>query len=161
MYRKTDDPDDPRHAEKTALGLLARREHSRYELLAKLRQRGFERACIEDVLDRLIEQGWQSDARYAESYLRMRVDRGYGLAAIEAELRQRGVEAPLIWRAVAEAEVDWVSCARKQVYRHFNRSPENAAEQLRRYRHLMNRGFAPEEARAVSAWWPDDPDAAV
>lgn len=157
MFRKTGEPDDQRQAEKIALGLLARREHSRLELQTKLRQRGFERSCIDPVLDRLVEQGWQSDVRYAESYLRMRVDRGYGLAAIEAELRQRGVDPSLIHRSVAAAEVDWLACAQRQVRRHFQIPPEDAAEKLRRYRHLLNRGFSPDEARSASAAWAEDP----
>lgn len=158
MFRQTGDPDDYRQAEKIAVGLLARREHSRLELQTKLRRRGFERACVDGVLDRLAEQGWQSDARYAESYVRMRVDRGYGLAAIESVLRQRGVDAPLVRQALASLDIDWFFCAQQQIRRHFNRPPDDAAEKLRRYRHLVNRGFAPDEARAASAAWPEDPD---
>ncbi|HUX82625.1 MAG TPA: regulatory protein RecX [Halothiobacillus sp.] len=153
MQRKTASPDDESQAEKIALGLLTRREHSRYELRTKLRQRGFAHEIIEVVLDRLAKQGWQSDPRYAESYVRMRIARGYGEAAIQAELRQRGVDSPLAHQTLRDADVDWLECAQQQIRRHFNMPPEDAAEKLRRYRHLCNRGFTPEQARIASAGW--------
>ncbi|WP_322627935.1 regulatory protein RecX [Halothiobacillus sp.] len=155
MQSKTASPDDATQAEKIALGLLTRREHSRYELQTKLRQRGFVREVIGVVLDRLAEQGWQSDVRYAESYVRMRIARGYGEAAIQAELRQRGVDSPLAHQTLCDADVDWLECAQQQIRRHFNFPPEDAAEKLRRYRHLCNRGFTPEQARIASARWPE------
>lgn len=155
MFRKTAAPDDATQAEKIALGLLTRREHSQHELRRKLRQRGFLGEVIDLVLDRLMTQGWQSDSRYAESYVRMRIARGYGATAIEAELRQRGVSSLLVFQALENAEVDWLTSAQQQIRRHFNAPPADAAEKLRRYRHLMNRGFAPELARPASVWWPD------
>ncbi len=149
--------DHPAAAEKIALGLLTRREHSAFELKQKLSLRGFSADVIDDVIHRLFEQGWQSDARYARAYLRMRVARGYGLMAIRAELRQRGVESACVATVIAEAEIDWLACATRQVARHYQQPANDRAALLHRYRHLLNRGFSPEQARVASAFWPDEP----
>ena len=61
-------PRDHRHI---AMDLLARREHSRRELISKLKVRGFEGEEVEAYLDRLAEKGLQSDHKFAESYIRM------------------------------------------------------------------------------------------
>jgi len=147
---------DALDCEKAAIRLLARREHSRRELWHKLNQRGFDSEIIDTVLDRLREEDWQSDDRYAESYVRARVERGYGPDRIAAELRQRGVDEHRAARAVADAEVDWSALARRQLYRHFSRPPADFDERVKRYRHLVNRGFAPELARSLDSWWPRD-----
>lgn len=151
-----EDQSDAAKIEKVALGLLTRREHSAFELRRKLAQRGFDAVVIDQVLSRLTEQGWQSDARYAEAYVRMRIERGYGLQSIRAELGQRGVASALIQSVLDEAEVDWLACARKQIQRHYHKPPDGYDEQLRRYRHLLSRGFSPEQARKASSQWHDD-----
>ncbi|MGC8697678.1 MAG: regulatory protein RecX [Halothiobacillus sp.] len=148
--------DTPAAAEKIALGLLTRREHSAFELKQKLALRGFSVDVIEVVIERLAEQGWQSEARYAGAYLRMRVARGYGLIAIRAELRQRGIAPDYIAAALTEADIDWLSCAQRQVVRHYQHPADGHAALLQRYRHLINRGFTPEQARQASAYWPDE-----
>ncbi|MHB9020917.1 MAG: regulatory protein RecX [Halothiobacillus sp.] len=156
MRALTTRSDTPAAAEKIAIGLLTRREHSAFELQQKLKLRGFAAEIIGAVIERLAAQGWQSDARYAEAYVRMRVARGYGLAAIRAELRQRGVAADCVSAALAEANVDWLDCAQQQVARYYQQPPEDRDALLRRYRHLLNRGFSPEQARQASAFWPDE-----
>lgn len=149
--------DLPAAAEKIALGLLTRREHSAFELKQKLSLRGFSADVIDEVIERLALQGWQSDDRYAGAYLRMRVARGYGLMAIRAELRQRGVASACVAAVIAEADIDWLACAKSQVARHYQHPTQDPAALLHRYRHLLNRGFSPEQARTASAFWPDEP----
>lgn len=154
-----EDKADAAKIEKVAVGLLARREHSAFELQRKLAQRGFDSHAVDEVIGQLAEQGWQSDARYAEAYVRMRVERGYGLQLIQAELGERGVARTLIQSVLDEAEIDWLSCARKQIHRHYHHAPEGYDDQLRRYRHLLSRGFSPEQSRTASAQWDDEASA--
>jgi regulatory protein len=148
-----EDKTDAAKIEKVAVGLLARREHSAFELQRKLSQRGFDSLVIDDVISRLAEQGWQSDARYAEAYVRMRVERGYGLQSIRAELGQRGVARAVIQTVLEEADVDWLACAKRQIHRHYHAAPDGHDDQLRRYRHLLSRGFTPEQSRIASGHW--------
>ena len=64
---------------RAALGLLARREHSRTELLRKLLRRFPEKlALIKEELGALSEEGLQSDRRLAEVYVRSRAAQGRG-----------------------------------------------------------------------------------
>jgi regulatory protein len=54
-----------------------RREHSRVELHRKLAHKGFPTDLIEDELTRLVEERFQDDDRFAESYIRYRAGSGY------------------------------------------------------------------------------------
>ena len=74
-----------------AMDLLARREHSVIELKRKLQRRFGDECAIDDQVARLAEEGLQSDARFAESFLCQRSGSGYGPARLKAELRERGL----------------------------------------------------------------------
>ena len=58
--------------------LLSMREHSRLELCNKLKVKSFAQDEIQEVLDGLVNEGWQSDQRFAESFIRQRIHKGYG-----------------------------------------------------------------------------------
>jgi regulatory protein len=66
-----------------ALRLLARRDHAIGELARKLRERGFGTDEIKPVLVEFEREGWLSDARFAEVFVRSRIDRGQGPCAFE------------------------------------------------------------------------------
>src|SRR5688572_10908200 len=68
-----------------ALGFLVRREHSRKELTRKLNSRGLDATEAAAAVERLAGQGWQDDARFAESLVRSRAGNGYGPIRIRAE----------------------------------------------------------------------------
>ena len=77
---------------RTAMDLLARREHGRVELTRKLRQRGALPEMIDTALDRLTEEGLLSESRYLESFVSYRARSGYGPLRIREELSQRGLQ---------------------------------------------------------------------
>ena len=56
-----------------ALYYLSMREHCRKELETKLRTKGYNAGEIEAALDRLEEENFLSDARYAEVFIRSRL----------------------------------------------------------------------------------------
>lgn len=141
--------------EKRAVGLLARREHSRLELARKLADRGFAADEVETVLDRLAEEGWQSDRRYAESLIRARSSRRYGPDRIANELSQQGVDEAVVGEAFAAEPRDWADLAREQLLARFRGPPEDFPERARRHRHLVRRGFPPDLSHELANWWPD------
>jgi regulatory protein len=131
-----------------ALGLLARREHSRLELARKLRQRGMGGADLEQVLDELAAARLLSDTRFAEEYARSRVSRGYGPLRIRAELRERGIDDAGIQAALEELGEDWYQQARAARQRRFGAEPPaDLKERARQSRFLQQRGFSPEQIR--------------
>ncbi|MCE8033052.1 regulatory protein RecX [Billgrantia tianxiuensis] len=134
-----------------AIRLLARREYSRAELAQRLSVRTHSPEAIDDCLDALAEAGLQSDARFAESFLRSRVTRGQGPLKIRAELERRGVERALIAAVLAEAEqeseVDWFELAREVLERRFSSPGDSPRERARRERFLASRGFDFEQIR--------------
>ena len=122
---------------RTAMDLLARREHGRVELTRKLRQRGAEPELIDQELDRLTEEGLLSEARYLESFISYRSRSGYGPARIREELSQRGLQRSDIEQALRESGVDWQAQLLDVWQRKFaGRSADcNRWCQHRRYRH--------------------------
>lgn len=134
-----------------AIGLLARREYSRAELAQRLRKKAFDEAAIDECLTALVEQGLQSDARFAASFVRSRLLRGQGVIRIKGELRQRGVDQEALNVAFAEVEeseqVDWFELARETLARRFDAPGDNPKERARRERFLANRGFDFEQIR--------------
>ncbi|RRQ23269.1 regulatory protein RecX [Guyparkeria sp. SCN-R1] len=141
--------------EKRAVGLLARREHSRLELARKLADRGFTADEVEPVLERLADEGWQSDQRYAESLIRARSARRYGPDRIAHELAQQGVDESVAGAAFAAEPQDWEALAREQLVTRFREPAEDFPERARRHRHLVRRGFPPDLAHELAGWWPD------
>lgn len=135
----------------TALRLLARREHSLRELRTKLRLRGHQDSAIEAVLKELAARGLVSDERFAEAFLRSRLERGQGPLKIRAQLRERGVAPGLIDAALGETEIDWDRRAAAARSRRFGKSPPaDRNEMARQARFLRGRGYSEGQvARAV------------
>jgi regulatory protein len=133
----------PRTALMCAMDLLALREHFTKELTAKLRLREFEPADIELAIEKARESGWQSDERACESYVRSRMNKGYGRQKVLSELYKRGASNSLIER--------WLPSDRGSWYRVLldlceNRFGLSEGEQLsqKQTRFLLNRGFSAE-----------------
>ncbi len=104
-----------REIKESCLRLLTWREHSQKELLNKLLVKGFDKDDILTVIDKLAEQGWQSDSRYAESYTRHRIQKGYGPLFIAYELRQNGVDEADLEDIVQQTVGSWMELL-EQVY---------------------------------------------
>lgn len=130
-----------RLAREQAIRLLARREHSRLEVRRKLTRRGHAAQVVEDALAALVEQGLQSDARFAASYVRTALARGQGPVKIRANLRMRGIDAAAAATAL-DIGADWPQLARDARRKRFGeRAPESRREAARQGRFLVGRGF--------------------
>ncbi len=120
---------------------LARREHSRAELVHKLAQKGYPDDEIDRQLARLAEEGLQSDWRFAESFAAQRARNGFGAMKIRYELERRGVAGALIDEALSPWRDSWLELAREQRERHFGDWPEDYRERARQSRYLQQRGY--------------------
>ena len=139
-----------------ALGLLARREHSRKELSRKLTSRGLDAGEVQAAVDRLAGEGWQDDSRFAESLVRNRVASGYGPLRIRAELSTHGLDSDAIARAMGTFEGDWAENARDLVRRRFGKTLDDLAQQRKAADFLIRRGFDGSSVRAATRLDPDD-----
>jgi regulatory protein len=128
---------------RTAMDLLARREHGRVELTRKLRQRGASDELIDTALDRLMEEGLLSEARYLESFVSYRARSGYGPMRIREELGQRGLQRPDIELALRESGIDWQEQLMETWRRKFSgHLPVDAKERAKQGRFLAYRGYS-------------------
>lgn len=135
-----------------AIDLLARREHSRFELERKLRQKGFAEEEIPSVLDVLVKQGLLSDERFAEQYCRARSNRGYGPRRIEQQLQERGVSGALIAQTMAEyGQQSWTELSRAAWKKKFGgKLPSDYKSWATQRRFLQYRGFTDEQSGWLS-----------
>ncbi|MGZ5050837.1 MAG: regulatory protein RecX [Methylobacter sp.] len=140
---EADDLHDVKDIKDVCLRLLARREHSRKELLDKLALRGFDRDEAVLVIDELAQQGWQDDARYAENYARFRIHKGYGPIRIGYELRQNGIAVFDLDAIVQQEAGGWMALL-EQVYRkkYSGGAELTRSEWAKRSRFLLHRGFS-------------------
>jgi len=136
------------------VGLLARREHSEYELRQKLTSREFSSDDIESAIERLLEKDYLSDSRFAQSTCRHRANRGYGWRYIANELKQKGVCSTIIQQLQKNCEIDWYLQAELAYNKRFGESRVNDSqttqkEQAKIIRFLQYRGFSTDEIFAL------------
>ncbi len=138
-----------------AVRLLGMREHSRSELRQKLATRGYESGEIEEALDRLTEQDYLNDSRFAQMVFRQYSD--LGRAGAQRQMERRGLD-PGVWEPLV-AQID----ADEESSRAFAAASKKAGElpadlrdydqvirwKRRAFSYLMRRGFS--AATATSA----------
>lgn len=137
---------------RAAMDYLARREHSYQELIRKLQKKfpDATEALIEQEVDKLREEGLQSDMRLAEALVRSRVSRGRGPLKIEAELREKGVDSGVVALALEDCDVDWVQLVVEVARKRFGPDqPIDNRERAKRVRFLQQRGFSFEQISAL------------
>lgn len=142
-----------------AVRLLSQREHSRQELIRKLRSHVTDESELERVLQELADQGWQSDARFAEALTR-RDQVKHGIRRIEMTLRERGVDQALIEESLEALKDTEFERAYQVWYKRFGAAglPQEPREYARQARFLASRGFGSDlvirilEGQRPDAW---------
>jgi regulatory protein len=131
-----------------ALTMLARREHTRSEMMRKLSPHSESPEQAEQLLDQLAARGWLSETRFAESRASA-LARKFGSRKIEYDLRSRGVSTEVVEHAVGQAQAQELQNCRAAWQRKFGALPQTAAERGRQMRFLAGRGFSAEAVRQV------------
>jgi regulatory protein len=131
-----------------ALRLLARREHGRAELAAKLQPYVLPGDDLEALLDEFSRRKQLSDERYAESRVHV-LSRKFGAARITHELRSKGIDKSLAEQASRVARASEIERAREIWRRKFQAAPRTDLERAKQMRFLQSRGFSFETIRAV------------
>ena len=129
-------------AKSVAVRLLSRREHSAFEIHDKLRKRDFDEKEIAQAIVELQQGGWLSDERFAEAYIRMRQQKGFGPIRIAIELNERGVEEAIVDSYLHASDDLWQQSLRQQYQKKYrNKAIEDYNDKAKRIRFLQYRGF--------------------
>jgi regulatory protein len=129
-------------AKSVAVKLLSRREHSALEIRDKLLKRDFEEDEIAQAISELKQGGWLSDERYAEAYIRMRQQKGFGPIRIAMELNERGVDESIVEACIDDSEESWQQILERQYLKKYNNRPVvDYSDKAKRIRFLQYRGF--------------------
>jgi regulatory protein len=134
---------------RSAMDSLARREHSRFELLTKLRKKFPEadESLVESVLDKLQQDTLLSDERFTEAYVRYRKTRGYGPLYIRHHLKSCCVASETIDLHLDESDAEWVLMLRNVLERKRSGASPSLKERQKLQRFAQTRGFSYEQFR--------------
>ncbi|MCD8494455.1 MAG: recombination regulator RecX [Burkholderiaceae bacterium] len=133
-----------------AVRWLAAREYTRTELARKLGPYADTPEDVETVLDDLERGGWQSDARFVQSFQRVKSGK-QGSALIAQGLRQKGVDPDLIARTLDQLKDTELERARAVWDKKFGKVgvSRDPKEKARQARFLASRGFGGDVIRRV------------
>jgi regulatory protein len=131
-----------------AIKLLARREHTRAELQAKLAAHGTPEE-VTSVVNQLATSNLQSDTRFAESFIRAKASRS-GSLKLRHSMLSKGLAKTLVDSQLAAADMpDELTRARALWLRKFATPPASAKEWARQARFLQSRGFSTDIIRQL------------
>lgn len=147
---------------RAAFDLLARREHSQQELVTKISRRfsrrpelGVTTELIQSVLMNITEEGLQSDQRYLESFIRSRIQQGYGPLRIAQELKQKKISAEQFESLLDSRSPEWIQRAKGVKERKFSSGKAsdqksfNNKERAKQMRFLQYRGYSLDQIHSV------------
>ena len=142
-----DEKDSPSLTEMRAFAyrLLGRREYSVFELDRRIRQKWPEAAAVDELVEALAEEDLVSDERYAEAFVRFRIQRYQGPLKIKAALRTKGISDDLISRELGAHSEEWIDLAAQWLER---QNPGEISFEVKKkyYRRLTSRGFTHDQA---------------
>ncbi len=152
---------------KKSYRILSVRARSEHELRSKLKEKGYDREVIDDVVGWLREQGYLNDESFAFQWARhLAVNKRLGDIRIEASLREKGVGRDLAAKAVIEArrEMTEDEAIRKIIAGRMKEEESGSMEESRRRKliqSLARKGFAPGRVygilnRKEEGWIYDD-----
>lgn len=138
-----------------ALRLLGQREHSRAELLRKLRPHVQEGEDLDAVLAELEEKDFISEERVVASVVNLRAGR-MGAARIRQELQAKGVGGEVVQQALAQLQDTELARAREVWRRRFGEPAADPQGRAKQVRFLMARGFSGDVVHRVVRGVGDD-----
>lgn len=128
-------------AERKAMDLLSRSEHSRFLLFTKMIKKGYDCKAVNKALDYLENRKYLSDRRFAEAWLRNRsISHSEGRIRLYNELLSRGVSSVLATEQIddffiSNSEEEILKKACKKLMR-LGKKDDNL------YRALIRKGFS-------------------
>jgi regulatory protein len=135
---------------RTALNLLARRDHSQSELKNKLTAKRYPANLIDAVINDLHQAGLINEQRYTENFIRFRRNKGFGPERIALELHAKGIAEETIAEHLQITDNAWLVEARRVWQKHFKGiMPTQLNDRAKQIRFLQYRGFSREHIHKV------------
>lgn len=132
-----------------AVNLLSHREHSELELGRKLLPHAASPEEVEQVLERLKKENWQSNQRFTQAFAHQKSAK-WGAAKIIQELKQHKLDAEDLSELRSELEQSEYQRAYEVWFKKFRgvhyATPQEYAKQMR---FLLSRGFNGDVARKI------------
>lgn len=146
-----------KHAFDLAVNYLARRDHTRAELSAKLKKKGFEKPTVASALDRCEILCYLDDEKTAYGIYRHLFSSGYGPHRIRMTMKQKGVDAGLIEKIIEEKydKKKELESARRMLNKKQSGLAREKNLRKRRekaWRYLYNRGFTKDALTTLIGW---------
>jgi regulatory protein len=138
----------------SALRILTGRDHSKYELIQKLEQRGFTAHDIEKAVSECERFDYINDERTSRVYIRQLILKGYGEKRIRYEMNKKGLVGERIQNILSEtiAKIDELDGAERILEKNIKRFEREGDLKKRRdkiYRFLNARGFSQDTIRKL------------
>lgn len=138
-----------------ALRYLSIREYSPKELARKLAPYVEEGDDLTDLMQWLDGNGFLSEERFAEAFVRRRSER-YGCGRVLRELELHDVGEATLQEAKNVMSGNEFERALRIWRKKFDSKPADASEKAKQIRFLMQRGFSGDIVRRVLSW--EEPD---
>ena len=142
-----------------AVSYLSRREHTRAELVRKLAAYADSPEQVDELLDVLAKEGWQSDERYVQGIIHSKAP-AHGSIRIIHTLRQQGLNDDQITLAREQLKETELERAQEVWSKKFAGKglALNGSEYAKQARFLAARGFSHEIIRQVLKSSGEDED---
>ena len=130
-----------------AISLLSLREHTEKEIRLKLDAKGYQDPEIDSAVARIRQEGYLSEERFAESYIRSRMRRNpEGKAILSMRLREKGCPEPVIRDALSKA---WEEGLYMDPLKKLYLSKEERSGREKALAYIMRKGFSSSDLRSA------------
>ena len=142
---------DTKRCKDKAMWLISFRDHSRRELIDKLR-RDYPVERAEAAADRLEELGLINDERYARRYAAELVNiKRLSQRGVRQKLSEKGVDRDLIDEVLSELDVDERDQLREIINKKYSRSLNDEKDRRRAVNALSRMGYSYSDIKSVMA----------
>ena len=148
--------DQKYQVKQAALNLIARRHHSKNELLKKLLVKKYDKELISMILNDLEMSGYINDSSFARIFADEKIkSRNWGKIKIKGELIKRGITADIISEVIKEKfseglEIELgLELARKKLQKLIARNSDQKKMQSSIFNFLISRGYDYEACKEI------------
>jgi regulatory protein len=138
-----------------AMWLISFRDHSRRELVDKLR-RDYSEDCCEQTADRMVELGLIDDEHFARRYSADLINlKHLSYRGVRQKLAEKGISRELIDEVTGELKIDEEQQIRTIIDKKYSRVMNDEKGRRRAYNALMRLGFSYQDIKSVMAEYTD------